>query len=282
MTRLPIDLATHLGAERLRGSAPPVALRPVHDETGRPIPFARAVTRLDDGSTISIVSDKYTLVPHNRVLEIVDAAFSRLGLDGDRLRGGAFLSRRGTRLDAFYKIPGLIREVVPGDRLCPLIRITNSYDKTTRITVQIGSFRVVCSNLAIMSWVADRFGFSAIHTGEIDIDHVRDELDKYIYHFDDVIETYRRWTDSPWRPSDAETLRDSLDGFGKKSVEIVPATAPHRFAAYNVLTNHATRGFRTAAQAIRFLGAVDRAFTTLDEETEEAERRYNRIAGIAA
>lgn len=270
MRRHPIDLAASLGARPTKAAAPPVALRPVHDEDGREIPFARAVTRLDDGSPVSVVSDRYTLVPHDRILEIVDGAFTRLGLDGESVKGGVFFSRRGARMEILYKIPSLIREVVPGDRLCPLIRITNSYDATTRITIRIGSFRVVCSNLAITSWVSNRFGFSAVHAGEIEIDQVQDELDRYIYHFDDVIGTYRRWTETPWNRDDAETLRGSLDGFGKKTREVVPDGARHRFAAYNVLTDHATRGFRTAAQAIRFLGAVDRGFTALDGAAGEA------------
>src|SRR6266699_295159 len=76
-----------------------------------------------------IVSDRYSLVPHTSVLEVIEAAFE--GLDVGPVPRGIYMSGGGAKMRAIYKFPALERTMNINaldrkeDRLCPLIKVTN-------------------------------------------------------------------------------------------------------------------------------------------------------------
>ena len=79
MTRRPVDLAAHINETAHRGHQAdfPVALRSLHystEDSLEDVPRRRAVVRGDTGAILAIVSDRYTLVPHQRILDIVEEA----------------------------------------------------------------------------------------------------------------------------------------------------------------------------------------------------------------
>src|SRR6266516_7706077 len=73
--RPPIDLTSHLNQDVTRGNPAdfPVMLRSIYQsnqDTYAAIPKRQAVVREDTGQVLAIVSDRYTLVPHQRILEL--------------------------------------------------------------------------------------------------------------------------------------------------------------------------------------------------------------------
>src|SRR5262249_36413943 len=106
--RQPVDLNSHLNANVTRGNPAnfPVTLRPVfHDgPDGRSlIPARRAIVREDTGQAIAVVSDRYTLVPHVQILDLIERAIQPL--DVGPVPRGIYVDHRGARMRAIFKFP---------------------------------------------------------------------------------------------------------------------------------------------------------------------------------
>lgn len=137
MASITIDLAARINgnvAPAGEGAADfPVALRPVYydaDFSYEPVPGRVAVVREDTGEPLAVVSDRYTLVPHQRILNAVHNALKTL--DVGRVSRGSYLDRRGARIRALFKFLGLEQPVKPGDSICPCLKVLNTYDGTAR------------------------------------------------------------------------------------------------------------------------------------------------------
>ena len=112
MQRPPVDLASHLNQSVSRGHPAdfPVAFRPVglvpeHPfESSDPIPHRLAVVRQDTGAVLSIVSDRYSLIPHQCILDIIEAAIAPL--DVGEVPRGIYVDRQGARMRALFVCPG--------------------------------------------------------------------------------------------------------------------------------------------------------------------------------
>src|SRR5882672_8513706 len=174
----------------------PVVLRPVFegaDGVLHEIPHRRAVVRQDTGETVAVVSDRYTLVPHQTILDTIDAALAPL--DVGPVPRGIYVSNQGARMRAVYKFPALAQPVQAYDDLFPCLQIQNTYDGTSRISIQIGAFRFVCTNLSVGGGGVFAGGFMSVHAGEIPIAAVAEQLTSYLQGFDRIIQVYRAWSD---------------------------------------------------------------------------------------
>lgn len=259
-----VDLNSHLNRTVTRGNPAEfsVSLQPVFcGENGvSPFPSRRAVVREDTGQPIAIVSDRYALVPHARVLDIIDNAIEPLDLGP--VPRGIYLERNGARMRALYKFPSLAKPVLGGDDICPCLQIRNTYDSTARISVHIGAFRFVCTNLAVGGGGAFAGGFVSIHAGEIPIEKMADQLTDYLARFDRIVLTYRQWTMTrlerdQLEPLLAQILNGRFDELRDALLGAVPATV---FEAYNSLTYHATHSMRSARTAFEMLERVNHGF----------------------
>lgn len=197
MRRL-VDLNSSINATVVRGNPAdfPVSLQPVfHDgnEGRKPIPKRRAIVREDTGEAIAVVSNRYTLVPHARILDLVEQAIGPL--DVGPVPRGIYVDRRGARMRAIFKFPALASPVLGADEICPCLQVRNTYDGSARITVHIGAFRFVCTNLAVGGGGVFAGGFVSIHAGEIPIEKMADQLAQYLTRFEQIVELYRQWSE---------------------------------------------------------------------------------------
>jgi len=268
MSRTPIDLSSHINRSVTRGHPAnfPVVSRPIEvvpeapAGAPHPIPNRKAIVREDTGDVLAVVSDRYQLVPHQRILDLVDAAISPL--DISPVPRGLFVDRRGARMRALYKFPTLSKPVVPGDAICPCLKIQNTYDGSSRISIVIGAFRFVCTNLAVGGGGAFAGGFVSIHAGEIPIERVTGQLASYLAGFDAIVDLYREWCEIPVNPP---ALIELLQGFPKSHAETLTLRLAERnprtaFDAYNVLTSYATHETRRARIAFDLLERANRHF----------------------
>ena len=80
MPRQAVDLSLHLNQTIERGHPAdfPVSLRPVSylapDRVYRQVPNRFAVVRDDTGEALSVVSERYTFVPHQQLLSVMEEA----------------------------------------------------------------------------------------------------------------------------------------------------------------------------------------------------------------
>ncbi len=265
VTHRTVDLSSHINQTVEHGNPAdfPVTLQPVFVRKGadhEAVPHRVAVVRADTNQSLSVVSDRYTLVPHQRILDIVDQATARL--DVGPVPRGVFVDRNGGRMRALFKFPALARPVRSGDEICPCLKIQNTYDGSSRIGMHIGAFRFVCTNLAVGGGGAFASGFMAVHAGEIPIAKIADELLAYLTSFDRIVELYRLWTTRSW----TEEMRDRLvDELPKRLMMRIVNGQPPRsiFDAYNAATWYATHETRSYRTAFDLLERINRAFQQL-------------------
>lgn len=288
-----VDLNDHLNRGIAKGNPADfgVETKPVFVDTseGEVISIARvpnrvAIVRKDNGLPISVVSDRYTVVEHQTILNGVAQAIK--GLDVGEVPSGVYVDRNGTRMRALFKFPALARELPAAgarsilggrynDRLCPVIKIENTYDGTSRVSIHIGAFRFVCTNLAVGGGGVFAGGFMSVHVGEIPIDETMKKLAEFLGGFDDIIELYRSWSDyvlpvhGPWTNDDdvmfGGALDEALEGIEKthrreikSKLRITKDTTV--FDAYNAATDYATHRTRTARVAFTILNSVNAGF----------------------
>lgn len=260
-----VDLSSYLNQSVVRGHPAdfPTAIRPVTylEPSGslREIPNRLAVVREDTGEALAIVSDRYTFVPHQRILDVMEEAIA--GLDCGPVPRGIYVDRRGARMRAVFKFPSMARELQRGDEVCPCVQVANTYDGTSRLHVSIGAFRFVCTNLAVGGGGVFAGGFMAVHAGDIPVETVGQQLTEYLSRFSRIVETYRFWIDAPC-PDDL--LREALSGIRPfhlkrlwQRIGYPPGTV---FGAYNAATAYATRETRSPAVAFALLQSVNRGF----------------------
>ena len=178
---------------------------------------------------------------------------------------------------ALFKFPSLAQPIVGGDDICPCLQIRNTYDATSRITVHIGAFRFVCTNLAVGGGGAFAGGFVSIHAGDIPIEAVAGKLAEYLSRFGEIVSIYRQWKEQRVQRDQVESilkhvLRGRFENVRGAFLETPPATA---FDAYNRLTHYATHSMRSARTAFDMLERVNesfqKTFPIIETKVEERE-----------
>jgi len=143
---------------------------------------------------------------------------------------------------ALSKFPALAEAVSDGQDICPCAKIENTYDGTSRISIQIGAFRFVCTNMAVGGGRVFAGGFVSVHEGEIPMGKVVEQLSAYLQSFSAIGGLYRFWSEVPVRP---EALALIFEGVPRRHREhlVEGTTAPDCrsvYDAYNVATRYAT------------------------------------------
>ncbi len=289
--RQPVDLNDHLNANVTRGNPANfgVSLQPVYcdgPEGHQVIPTRRAIVREDTGQAIAVVSNRYVVVPHTRILKVIEEAIAPL--DVGTVPRGIYVDRHGARMRAVFKFPSLARPVVGDDTICPCLQIRNTYDGSSRITVHTGAFRFVCTNLSVGGGGAFAGGFVSIHAGEIPIEMMAGQLAEYLTRFDQIVRLYRQWSEQKPTRDDIDSLlkqslRGRFDGLRDEMLCAIPSTV---FDTYNRLTHHATHSMRSARTAFDMLERVNasfqRVFPVLDGEVIEVSDREESGTQVAA
>jgi hypothetical protein len=240
----------------------PTALRPLYyhaSDSFHSVPARVAIVREDTQEVISVVSNRYTFVPHQRILDLVEQAIKPL--DVGPVPRGIYVDRHGARMRALFKFPALTQPVLDGDEICPCLKIQNTYDGTSRIAIHIGAFRFVCTNLAVGGGGVFAGGFMSVHAGEIPIEKVAEQLSSYLVEFGKIVEVYREWVD---RWLELGSLAKALEGVSRRHEDgIRKVFAPNKptvYAAYNAATYYATHETRSYRTAFDLLERINRGF----------------------
>lgn len=265
MPRAPVDLSAHINQSFEAGHPAdfPVGLQPVFQESDagyRPVARRRAVVREDTGQVIAVVSDRYRLIPHREILDTVEAALAPL--DVGPVPRGVYVDRQGARMRAVFKFPALALPVRQGDEICPCLKIQNSYDGTSRITVHIGAFRFVCTNLAVGGGGAFAGGFMSVHAGEIPLEAVASQLAAYLEGFEAIVALYAAWAGMPLEPEPVREILATLPDRARKALTGAVAAPEVRtvWDGYNAATHYATHETRSVRTAFDLLARVNRGF----------------------
>jgi hypothetical protein len=261
-----IDLSAHINEDKQVGNPAnfPICLRPLRyeakDDYMEPVPGRLVVVREDTAQPIAIVSERYSLVPHQRILDTLEKAVEPLQVGP--VPRGIYVDRQGARMRALFKFPALTMPILDGNEVCPCIKLENSYDGTSRISIHIGAFRFVCTNLAVGGGGVFAGGFVSVHAGDIPIHEVGEQLAIYLRSFERIVELYRFWSELPARP---EALVPIFQGVPQRHSEKIfeemsRENSQTAYKAYNVATRYATHQMRSYRTAFDLLECVNRGF----------------------
>jgi len=263
--RQPVDLSAHINQNVFRGGPADfcVSIKPIcfrDNGSLNDIPRRFCVVRDDTSEPLAIVSDRYSVVPHTRILDATESALE--SLDVGPVPRGIYVDRNGARMRALFKFPAFSEPVLGDDDICPCFMIQNTYDGTSRIALQIGAFRFVCSNLAVGGGGLFAGGFMAVHVGEIDVERVIEQLAAYLTEFSAIAALYREWAQ---RQADAQQISEVLRSLPARPLKSLRETFDRTrvatvYAAYNAATDYATHKMRSARAAFDLLARVNRAF----------------------
>ncbi|MDA2924324.1 DUF945 domain-containing protein [Acidobacteria bacterium AH-259-L09] len=216
------------------------------------------MVRNDTEQALSVVSDRYTFVPHQRLLDTMQEAVR--SLDVGPVPRGVYVDRQGARMRAIFKFPALRQALTAGDEMCPCVQIANTYDGTSRVKVSIGAFNFVCTNLAVGGGGVFAGGFMAVHAGEIPVEEVGQQLAQYLSRFDHIVEVYRAWMEMP---AEEEKLNGAFEGVSRYHLQQIQNMLPASgsvCSAYNTATAYATHETRSAAVAFALLERINQGF----------------------
>lgn len=129
----------------------PVALEPAFDSRGNEVPKTKLVVRQDNFKVLSAVSDRYRLIPHERVVEPIKDFVRILGRATAQYsveRDGARLVVTHTFKDIGLELPGhkMPGQAKKGDVVALRTYATNSYNTSTPFEFRFGAMVLRCLN----------------------------------------------------------------------------------------------------------------------------------------
>jgi len=275
MRKSAVDLNSHVNQTHLVGNPAsfPLTIVPAmyrNPVTGliEEIRNREIVARADTGQSLSVVSNRYALVPHTTVLDTIDGALE--GLDVGPVPRGIYISGCGAKMRAIYKFPALERTLKVNaldrkqDRLCPLIKVTNSLDGTSKISIEIGAFSFVCTNFAIGGSGVFAGGFMAVHAGTIKIEAAGDQLRNFLFLFDQILDLFSYWSEIPAGADEHQRALKELPDRYSQRLLAKRSSRDSVFDVYNHATDFCTHQLRSASRALQLLSEVNRGFQSID------------------
>lgn len=125
----------------------PIAERPVFVD-GIQVENKKAIVRTDTGAVLGVVGMKYTGMDNTEVMGHIDQILGRAGVDYEIVKGHA--ARGGARTAIEISFPRKQIVVDNGDTMLLRGYIGNSFDMSSAVTLDLGFFRLVCSNGAMV------------------------------------------------------------------------------------------------------------------------------------
>jgi phage/plasmid-like protein (TIGR03299 family) len=117
-----------------------VAARPVFDADMQPIAGYQAITRLDTGKTLSVMTETYTPIQNEALIRIAEALHEDTSMDA------VCVLAEGKRVTFTARIRGAEGDVVPGDPVRQYLIGCTSHDGSIPFQLLFSPIRVVCQN----------------------------------------------------------------------------------------------------------------------------------------
>lgn len=151
-----------------------------------PINGYYAVVNTEDESTYAIVSDRYKLVPHQEVIDVMDRLCDTVpGLKGAKVNKEIKLANNSGRMKVKYSFPDLAYEIIKGDAINMTLEAFASFDTTLAQRLYLGFWRLICSNGAkIGKTIAE---YKRKHTNGLSLDSAAHMIETGLLNFPEAV-----------------------------------------------------------------------------------------------
>ena len=117
-----------------------VSGRPVFDADMQPIAGYQAITRMDNGRTLSVMTETYTPIQNDSLIKIAEALHEDINMDA------VCVLSDGRKVTFTARIRGAEGDVVPGDPVHQYLVGCTSHDGSIPFQLMFSPIRVVCQN----------------------------------------------------------------------------------------------------------------------------------------
>lgn len=117
-----------------------VAGRHVFDADMQPIPGYQAITRMDTGKTLSVMTETYTPIQNESLIRIAETLHEDINMDA------VCILSEGKKVSFTARIRGAEGDVVPGDPVQQYLIGCTSHDGSIPFQLLFSPIRVVCQN----------------------------------------------------------------------------------------------------------------------------------------
>jgi len=181
----------------IKDSFPRVCEMPVSwwkGKDAKPAENHKAIVDLDTGKLFSIVSKDYKVIRHEEAIKEIEAAIHTTSGLGPYEVTTAF-HNDGGRMRRTYRFVGVAAEVKPGDFINPELHLLNSYDLAWPFIVDLGAYRMVCSNGLIIGTVLLRL--KKRHVSELNRLDLRETVQTALKRFSKATLLWQDWAQRP-------------------------------------------------------------------------------------
>lgn len=235
-----------------------VQQEPLVTTDGKPTGYFGMVRRdLEQPMTIGVCTENYGVVKNADLVDMVEENLAK----HDRLsnyNSKKFVVRDGSRFYASYDFPDFTTKLKPigkrakGDILGVKLVINNSYDRSCRVSMNLGFNRLVCTNG--MTTLTKEFSMTKRHTLAVNLDFVGDALARACASVEASAQVFNRLAQKPISNLEGIKLleklekKDVISGLVRQGIESVWVNPSYEedadrnlYNLYNATTQFLTR-----------------------------------------
>lgn len=163
--------------------------------------------RTDTKQVLGVCTERYTLVQNSTLLDTVENAFTDNKL-GDFTRK-AYVVRDGARVYVQYDFKNqLVKLPKVGDDLGLRLILNNSFDRSCRVSFEMGILRLVCTNG--LKTLQDEFSLTQKHSDKLDVSRLVDVVAGAVEGFKDSTKLFSRLADRSIKHEQGHAILDNL------------------------------------------------------------------------
>lgn len=163
--------------------------------------------RTDTKQVLGVCTERYTLVQNSTLLDTVENAFADNKL-GDFTRK-AYVVRDGARVYVQYDFKNqLVKLPKVGDDLGLRLILNNSFDRSCRVSFEMGILRLVCTNG--LKTLQDEFSLTQKHSDKLDVSRLVDVVAGAVEGFKDSTKLFSRLADRSIKHEQGHAILDNL------------------------------------------------------------------------
>jgi len=187
-----------------------VRQEPLFTSDGAPTEFW-CNRREDNGYVVGQVSDHYTIIQNEDLINQTKTAFVMNGLSGWEEHHDVW--KHGARMATTFTFGNYVRKVKAGtmqkgDALALRISLYNSHDGSSQATFRVGMLRLVCTNG--MTSLQNAISANRKHKGNIDLEFLSDGVAQAVQQFEKSLVLFGSLAERVIKQREGEIILQSL------------------------------------------------------------------------
>ena len=163
--------------------------------------------RTDTKQVLGVCTERYSLVQNKPLIETVENAFADNGLGNfDRK---SYVMRDGARVYVQYDFKNQLTKLPKvGDDIGMRLTLHNSFDRSCRVSFEMGMLRLVCTNG--MKTLGDEYSITQKHSDNLDMAKLVDVIKGSIQGFNKGTEVFARLAERSIGNDEGNVILDNL------------------------------------------------------------------------